>query len=533
MNPILTSDLKVKFLGVTPYLKEKNNLLNPQEIVALSSLATFKGKSLKTLLKEIEKRGERVPERIKGILQRSSLRGHASIATTPTLCLFYEGSKFLDSALTGIIFSSSLVSSGRRTETSEKDIVYPLRIFKNKKAKEIYAQASKNIIQTYNYFLSQKIQKDEASKILQYGIYGTGIIQLPIESIVGLKREYLAEKEWMPEEIGILLKKIEEKLKDFGLDLLYATREAAPRSIYPYPNIFKDPKKLNLVREQEKLISGSRIISIETSIHQGLKEKLENLAKKTKEIFFDLERIKKEWPFLLTLRQEILRDYNLALKIKILSSIPWRVWSEKKRHRTCPQIIESIYFSIERTNKKFQKLKRQIEEKKISEKLLEEIEEVLSIPPSIKRNFQYSAQYLLTALKAFLAYQKLIKFGISPREAIFLIPRAVKIDILQEYDLYNLLAGYYPLRLCSTAEEEMRRNTLKEVNQIKKSLEKMGLNWLNKFIVAKCEILGFCPEEKSCSMILNSVKNYEQEFHQEMKEQLKRRFEEKLKNLAR
>lgn len=531
MNTILTRDLKIKFLGVTPYLKEKNKFLEPQEIVALSSLATFKGKSLKTLLKEIEKRGESVPERIKGILQRSSLRGHASIATTPTLCLFYEGSKFLDSVLTGIVFSSSLVSSGRRTETSEKDIVYPTRIFKNKKAREVYANTSKNIIQTYNYFLSQKIQKDEASKILQYGIYGTGIIQLPIESIVALKREYLREQEWMPEELGMLLVQIEKKLKSSGLDLLYATREAAPRNIYPYPNIFKDPQKSNLVREffkEEKLISGSKLISLETSIPKGLKEKLENLAKKTKETFSSPERIKKEWPLLLALRQEIFRDYNLVLKIKILSSIPWRVWGEKKRHRTCPQIIESIYFSIERAFKKFQKFKKQIKEGKISENLLKEIEEVFSIPPSIKRNFEFSVQYLLTALEAFLAYQKLIESGISPREAIFLIPRAVKIDILQEYDLYNLLAGYYPLRLCSTAEEEMRRNTLKEVNLIKKGLEERGLNWLNKFIVGKCEILGFCPEEKSCPMILNSVKNYEQKFHQEMKEELKRKFEENL-----
>jgi hypothetical protein len=126
----------------------------------------------------------------------------------------------------------------------------------------------------------------------------------------------------------------------------------------------------------------------------------------------------------------------------------------------------------------------------------------------------------------------LLKLKIKPRETIFLIPRAVKIDILQEYDLYNLLTGYYPLRLCQTAEEEMRRNTTKEVLQIKKILTERGYGWLNKFIVPKCQIVGFCPEEKSCPMILSVVKNYNEKFHQEMKEELKKKFQENLKNLG-
>ena len=550
MKPFLTGNLKVKFLGITPVFNDKTGILNPQEIAAFSALLTFKGKSIKNLLKDTLKKGENLKERIGKILQSSSLRGHASIATTPSLCLNYEGSKFLDSALTGIYFSSSLVSSGRRTETTEKDIVFPNKIFLNKKAKEIYQKTSERIIKFFNFLLSQKIQKDEASKILQYGIYGTGIIQLPIETIIGLKREYLTEKEWMPEEIGILLKKIEKEAKKLGIDLLYATREAAPRNIYPYPNIFKNPEKSNLVRELRKneklveelrsssrfasarVIDGSRIISIDASITKELKKKLADLEKKRKATLSSLKRIKKEWLILLALLQEILRDYNLSLRIKVLSSIPWRVWGEKKRHRTCPQIIESIYYCVERAAKTFIKHKKQIKAKKIYKKLVKEIEEIFSVPPSIKNNPEFLSEYLLTALSAFEGYQNLIKLKIKPREAIFLIPRAVKIDILQEYDLYNLLTGYYPLRLCQTAEEEMRRNTLREIAQIKKVLIEKGYGWLNTFIGPKCEIVGFCPEEKSCPMILNSVKNYNQKFHQEMKEELKKRFEENLKNLG-
>ena len=546
--PLLTSNLKVKFLGITPVLNDETGVLNPQQIVALFSLATFKGKSIKKLLKEIEEKGQNLDERIKGILQRSSLRGHASLSTTPALCLTYEGSKFLDSALTGIIFSSSLVSSGRRTGTTEKDIVYPERIFNQKRAKKIYSQVSGNIIQTYNYFLSKGIQKDEASKILQYGIYGTGIIHLPLESIIGLKREYQSEKEWMPEEVGLLIQKIEKELKKMGLDWLYTTREAAPRNVYPYPNIFKNPQKTNLVRElrlqltryppasrplKETLPEGTKLISMETKITPELKKTLKNLIKETENIFSSLGQIKKNWLRLLAWRQEILRDYNLALKFKVLSSIPWRVWGEKKRHRTCPQIIESIYYCVERAAKEFEKFKDQIGRGKINKKIVRKIEEVFSVPPSVKGNRELLLGYLAVALSAFKGYQSLIRLKIKPREAIFLIPRAVKIDILQEYDLYNLLTGYYPLRLCSTAEEEMQRMSWKEVFQIKQAFKEKGLDFLNKFLVPKCHLMGFCPEEKSCNLILSAVRNYNEKFHQEMKEELKKKFGENLKNLGR
>ena len=535
MKPFLTRNLKVKFLGITPLLKDRSGVLNPQEIVALSALLTFKGRSIKKLFRDIEKKGESVDEKIKTILQRSSLRGHASIATTPSLCLTFEGSKFLDSALTGIYFSSSLVSSGRRTGTTENDIVFPDKIFSNKKTKKIYQETSGKIIRFFNYLLSQKIQKDEASKILQYGIYGTGIVQLPVETIVGLKREYQREKEWMPEELGILLKKIEKAAKELGINWLYPARVAAPRNVYPYPNIFKNPENSNFTRELRKKIrleGNSKLVSMDILITSELKKKLLDLEREIKDTSSSFNKIKRNWQRLLDLRQEILRDYNSALRIKVLSSIPWRVWGEKKRHRTCPQIIESIYYCIDRTYQRFRKFKRQIKKQKYNKNIVEKIEEVFSIPPSIKRDKELLSQYLLVGLEGLEAYKKLIRLGIRPRDAIFVVPRAVKIDILQEYDLYNLLTGYYPLRLCQTAEEEMRRNTLREVAQIKNTLSRKGYGWLAKLIVPKCGIIGFCPEEKSCSMILPLVKKYNDKFHQEMKTELKKKFQENYKKLG-
>lgn len=535
MKSLLTSDLKIKFLGITPVLKDKTGFLNPQEIVALSALLTFKGKAIKNLFQDILKKGESLKEKIGSILQKSSLRGHASIATTPSVCITYEGSKFLDSVLTGIVFSSSLVSSGRRTDTTKKDIVFPKKIFTRKSAKKIYQETSEKIIQFLNYLLEEGVKKDEASKILQYGIYGTGIIQLPVESIVGIKREYENEKEWMPEEVGFFLRTVEKEAKKLGIDLLYATRLAAPRNIFHYPNIFKNPKKQNLTRELRKksdLKRGPQLISIDTISSGSLKEKLINLEKKTKKTFSSLADIKNNWLKLLSLRQEILRDYNLALRFKMLSAIPWRVWGERKRHRTCLQVIESIYYCIERAEKRFKKYGKEIKKGVVTKKTIDEIEEVFSIPPSVVLNKKLLEKYLLIALESFETYRKLINLGIKPRDAIFIIPRAVKIDILQEFDLYNLLTGYYPLRLCQTAEEEMRRISLREFSQITKTLNKKGMGWLNRFVVPKCRIIGFCPEEKYCPLMLSSVKKYNEKFHKEMKKELKKEFEKNLKNLG-
>jgi hypothetical protein len=304
---LLTRNLRVKFLGITPVLKDKTGVLNPQEIVALSALLTFKGKSVQTLLRETIKRGQDINEKNKNILRRSSLKGHASMATTPALCFSYEASKFLDSGLTGMIFASALMASGRRTDTTVNDIVYPTTIFKNKKAQKIYKETSEKNINFVNWLLSQGIQKDEASKMLQYGIYGTGIIQFPIESLISLRREYDAEKKWMPEEIGFLLNQIERELKKFGIDLLYATRVAAPRNTYPYPHIFKDPKETNLIRDlkkKKKMKDVFQIISSDFVITPGLKKRLAQLKTEIKKTVKNKTVLKKNWLRLILLRRQ-------------------------------------------------------------------------------------------------------------------------------------------------------------------------------------------------------------------------------------
>lgn len=534
MEKLTTRNLKIKHLGIIPVLKQEMGFFNSQEIVSFSALLTFKGKSVQSLLKDSLKKGEGVEERIKKILRKSSLKGHASLSTTPVISFLYEGSKFLDSLLTGIYFGSFLVSSGRRTNTDIEDIVYPNDISENKQANEVYKEVSEKNVNFYKSLLEKDVKKETASKILQYGIYGTGIVQLPLESFISLKKEYEAEGEWMPEETGLLIQEIEEKLKEMGIDLLYSTRLIAPKNIYPYPNIFKDPEEINLTRELiagQKLEKGFKIISTDIVFTPKLKDRLNKLKNEIEKAARGKEETKSKWQDLLSVRRKILRDYNSAFNMKILSSVPWRVWGEKKRHRTCPQVVESIYFCTQRAVRKLNEFEDQIRNKDINSDIVEQIEQIMSIPALVKEKPDFLEEYLLVALESFQGYEKLIKLGIKPRDAVFLIPRAVKVDVLQEYNLYNLLAGYYPLRLCQTAEEEMRRNTLREVAEIKEVLEQKGHGWLNDFIVPKCQTIGFCPEIKSCGQIKSLVKDYDDEFHNEMKEDLEQKYQKTLKEV--
>jgi hypothetical protein len=531
---ISTKDLKIKFLGITPVLSDDTGTLTPQQLVAFSGLLTYSGRSIDIIHKEALDKGLDMNKRMAGILRASSLKGHASMATTPVITISYEGSKFLDSAMTGLIFSSSIMASGRRTDTTIADIDYPSAIQNNPEALKIYREASEKNINFFNWLLAQKVQKDETSKILQYGIYGTGIIQLPIESIVSLKREYDAQIDWMPEEMGYFFKIVEKELKHLGVDLLYATRVIAPRNVYPYPNIFRDPDVSNLAREvaqERKEREAFKIISGDFLVTDGLKERLEKLDGDIKAAVAQKTGLKDKWLGLLADRQAITRDYALSSSIKVFSSVAWRVWSEKKRHRTVPMVVDSIYYSARSTAKTLIDLRSKIVGKSLNEDELNAINDSLSLPPTIRNNVAYLYPYLERALDSMEAYDKLVKMGIKERDALFVAPRALKLQIIQDYNLYNLITGYYPLRLCATVDEELRRMTIWEVAAIKDYLDKKDLGWLAKHIVPKCQEAGFCLEGSTCGAVKALVPDYDENFHKEMHADLEIKFKNILNEL--
>jgi len=529
-----TNDIKVKFLGITPVWKDETGVLTPQQIVALSGLLTYSGKSIDAILKEAQEKGQDIEKKIIAVLRRSSLKGHASMATTPVISFSYEASKFIDSGLTGIVFASAIMASGRRTDTTNEDVVYPAAVARNEEACEIYRSVSERNIEVFNHLLASGIDKDEASKILQYGIYGTGIIQFPIESLVTLKREFEAESDWMPEDIGFLIGAVEKELKNHGVDLLYATRLAAPRNNYPYPNIFKDPKIENMARDAaHSRMRGEnfKIVSSDFVVTGGLEPRLKLLEKEMKLAFEDKDAIKDKWMHLLEKRQQIARDYALAANVKMFSSVAWRVWGDKKRHRTVPMVVDSVYYCVNNAMEIFMKLKPQIEARSLSHEMIDQIDGVFSVPPGIARDSEFLYEYLQRMMVSLEAYAELLKIGIKERDAIFLIPRGLKINVLQDYNLYNLIAGYYPLRICSTAEEELRRLSIKEAVAIKSLLQERGLDWLGWHIMPKCHYVGFCLEHGCCGAIKNIVREYDNNLHSQIHADLEKKFKQILNNI--
>jgi hypothetical protein len=532
---ISTKDVKVKFLGITPVFEDETGVLTPQQIVALSGLLTYSGKSIDAILKEMQAGGKDLNKKIAAVLRASSLKGHASMATTPVLSFSYEASKFIDSGLTGMIFASAIMASGRRTDTTSEDIVYPAAIQKMDEAAELYKNAAEKNIEVLHHLLANGVSKDEASKILQYGIYGTGIIQFPIESLVTLKREYDAEKEWMPEDIGFLINAVERKLKDYGVDLLYATRVAAPRNTYPYPNIFKDPAQTNFAREiaaQNTAGENFKLISGDFAVTDGLKKRLQKLESDIKAAARDKKTIKDKWMGLLEDRQRIARDYPLSANIKMFSSVAWRVWGDKKRHRTVPMTVDSVYYSVLKAARVLTGFKNEIEKKNLTHAMIDKIDAVFSTPPGVREDNEFLYQYLQAGLNSLEVYEKLVGLGIKEKDAIFAVPRGLKFDVVSYYNLYNLIAGYYPLRICSTAEEELRRVSIKEVVAIKSLLQQKGFDWLAWHITPKCQCAGFCLEQNCCGTIKSLVKDYDEVLHKEIHDDLESKFGRILNDLS-
>jgi hypothetical protein len=211
--------------------------------------------------------------------------------------------------------------------------------------------------------------------------------------------------------------------------------------------------------------------------------------------------------------------------------VPWRVWSEKKRHRTVPMVVDSIYFAVERAQKVFTRLGGKIEKKKLTKADISVVEQVFSIPPTIGKNQELLYQWLRQAKNSVRAYADLVKLDIAEKDAIFIIPRGLKIDMVQDYNFFNLIAGYYPLRCCSTAEEELRRLTVKEINAIGKLMNTEGIGWLAKEIAPKCHAVGFCLEEKPCGLVKKISPKYGNDFHQVMADDLEQKFQDQIKRL--
>lgn len=499
--------------------------INPDEIGQSAAMITYKDTGVMGELME-EMAEEDFTEKVRTGLISSAGSGHASIATNPGLWVYLEGnsSKFVDSMFTGARFLSALMPSGRRIPISEDQILTPQSIAdKGGAALDLYSKTSRENIQAYEHLRSKgKVPKELASKIVQYGLRGGGEIFFPLETIINLKVHADADRESLPQEGLEILSELERIVHEVGMGTTYEARKAAPRTGCPNPQIFHS--RTNHAHEiMEENVEGALyepVLLSSTNIPtKDLERRVKTYLEKREELFRNPRDIKRGWRNILKELDDIIHDHNTEFDAVTAVNTPWRIWGEVKRHRTMPQTAESIYDALERANKL------------LSAGLLDPgmLKAVASVPSSVEENTENFKLWRERIYESVRTYHALVEMGIPKSDAVSVIPRGIRTGVTKKWDFYNLTTGYASLRLCASAEPEMKRITEKEMRLIKGA--KGFPEYMGGLLVPKCGYVGFCPDNhKTCEIVKRFDPSYTLEENKELKKEIAEQIRINLRN---
>lgn len=115
-------------------------------------------------------------------------------------------------------------------------------------------------------------------------------------------------------------------------------------------------------------------------------------------------------------------------------------------------------------------------------------------PPSIVSNTEACKIYDETMNTILNAYKDLQDLGIKNEDASGLLPLNMTTKVVARTNLRNLIDMSHQ-RMCARAYWEYREL----MNDIKAALAKYSKEWVtivDKYFVPKCEVLGYCPENK-------------------------------------
>ncbi len=534
----IKNKLKIELAGFWPKIEIKDkrlrkkigkDFLGPDYIVSFLQKAVYKSVPLIKGLEEEILKEENIRETAFNKFSSSMLRGH-SLDGTAGIALKLHGSKLLDSALTGIPFSRSFVTSGRRAKIHKENIIIPDSIDKKYDLRKEYVETSETAIEIYDKIIDKIGSKQLASKVVPYNNPCDLYIRLPLSSIMTLALELEQQKQtnqiWMPREVEELISRLENDiLPDIDMKIMYDTRKAALRDTYLHWYVFKG-KDDNFATEMAKLLGNPlEPTIIPTSINiqptKGLRKKLKYLEEKisfTHTILNPKELSKASRENLLLLR-DIVDSYNDSISLKTVSSLSWRVWSEQKRHSTLRQCVESIYRASDRAYEI-------IESSRNKKDLFKRSEKAFVIPPEIKKDKELLRDYVWISSKQHLLRKELLDASIEERDAIYIVPRNTRLRTVETYDLINLIDLELPLRTCTTCEPERRATAEKKAEIIKDTLSGI-IPELNYLIGPKC-ILGYCTEPKFCGKILEYNPDYSVSLHNHIRENLIKKASEKI-----
>lgn len=114
------------------------------------------------------------------------------------------------------------------------------------------------------------------------------------------------------------------------------------------------------------------------------------------------------------------------------------------------------------------------------------------IPPTIMRNEELKSKFEAFMAEISEKYLEFTEAGIPAEDARAILPNAAASSIVTSLNLRELI-HLANLRLCTRAQYEIRTMVKMMCDELIKEEP-----WLSKYLVPKCERLGYCDEDKSC-----------------------------------
>ena len=547
-------DLKVKVLGVWPRVDIQNQdlqldfqidfnrgFLGGDELVSYAQSLVYGGMSFEALEKEILADSQNQEQTLKEIIFKKTAtgigRGH-SLGGLAGVVLGLNGTKMIDSGLTGFVASRSLATSSRRRETTTEEIVVPNVLFKREDLLDEYLAISRDVFNAVGYF-KEKFGKlagvETFNKVIPYNNPADLFIVLPLDSLATLqfeaRQDMRNKNQFLPRELHDLANRLEALTEDAGMGIMYKQRIEVPRDTYLHYTVFKDPSNPNSALElaQAKGMSTEPlIVKCEKDFSQGFLDWLDKLRNNFRvthtiqdpKILASMARINMQD------LHSFVNEYNDAVRVKIIDTLSWRVWSEQKRHATLRQNVESVYSAVDRAYEKMSVLwpsiKEAHEKGDVSRGIDTELfEEIITMDERLKKQPELLLPYIYHTARQLMFYGKMVEEGFEKRDALYIVPKNIRLRTSETYDLINLIDLELPLRLCSTCEPERYATSWKKRDLIADAVPEISY-----FLHPKCNI-GFCTEGKPCKHI-RDVRNYDNELHKQVQQEMLRSAKEKI-----
>ncbi len=113
-------------------------------------------------------------------------------------------------------------------------------------------------------------------------------------------------------------------------------------------------------------------------------------------------------------------------------------------------------------------------------------------PPTIEKNPELLKKYNEFMELTSKFYVEMTEAGIPAEDARFILPNAAASSIVASLNLRELI-HLANIRLCTRAQDEIRLMVRKMCDELTKEEP-----WLKKYLLPKCEKLGYCDEDKCC-----------------------------------